>query len=208
MALTLPQAGSHHYDDYHFYLRPAQIASISTFSTTATAPNLPGPGRVIGLGYDALGHVLVSRINRLNARFRRQGAATNAQMMVPDDAQPSSALPSGVGLNDGPPGASASRESFSTMATAPNLPGTGRVLGLVYDKLAARLVTFLTKWALKLGLGPDEVNVSIFEKMYHIEHDGRRKTGSGLSPVRLGDLSRSDIVKLRKACKRLIKYAS
>lgn len=44
--------------------------SSASISTTATAPNLPGTGRVIGLAYDALGKVLVRRINRLAYRFR------------------------------------------------------------------------------------------------------------------------------------------
>lgn len=192
-----------HFDDYQFYLRPAQIASVSTFSTTATAPNLPGPGRVIGLGYDALGNVLVSRINRLNARFRRQGATASAQVTVPGEhARITGGSPNG---EDDAPEASASQSSFSTMATAPNLPGTGRVLGLVYDDLGSRLVKLLTKWAIKLEYSPEEASKAIFERIYQIEHNNGKK--KSLGPLCIRDLSRSDIAMLRKACRRLLKYA-
>lgn len=57
--------------------------SSASLSTTATAPNLPGTGRVIGLAYDALGKVLVRRINRLAYRFRgrpRSGTAGSTEM--------------------------------------------------------------------------------------------------------------------------------
>lgn len=201
MALSNPETNTPHVDDYEFYLRPAQIASVSTFSTTATAPNLPGPGRVIGLAYDALGNVLVSKISRLNARFRGQERSTDVQVTIPGRILVGSPYEE----NDTPE-AFASQSSFSTMATAPNLPGTGRVLGLVYDDLGFRLVQLLTKWAIKLDYSPEEASKAIFERIYQIEHNNRNKRRS-LGPVCIGDLSRSDVAILRKGCRRLLKYA-
>ena len=54
------------------------LGSDASFSTTATEPNLPGTGRVIGLAYDALGKVVAKRLNRLVYKFRsrRHGDST------------------------------------------------------------------------------------------------------------------------------------
>ena len=193
-------------DDYHFYLHAAQNASASTFSTTATAPNLPGPGRVIGLGYDALGNVLVDHIGRLRSRFRKgkqnesqalHSSEDLAQSLFPQDEEAGETLESSE--------KSASQESFSTNATAPNLPGTGRVLGLLYDALGNKLVNWMSKWAVKHGYSPEVVGEDVYGKMYVLRCNNRQKAKSDV--VRIEDLSKSETLELRKACKRILKYA-
>ena len=64
-------------DNQDFRRRPSTIyywsesRSQSTLSSNATASNLPGTGRVLGLVYDALGGKLETHINRIAQRLRR-----------------------------------------------------------------------------------------------------------------------------------------
>ncbi|THH04582.1 hypothetical protein EW145_g5415 [Phellinidium pouzarii] len=80
------------------YPLDAAVASEWSLSTNATEPNLPGPGRTLGLAYDYFGAILERLVNRPKARTTTfsTGLHTSAR---------------------------ASSESIDTNATAPNLPG-------------------------------------------------------------------------------------
>ncbi len=47
--------------------------------------------------------------------------------------------------------------SIASDATAPNLPGSGRVLGHMLDRFEARLESFLNVWASRLADNPEAV---------------------------------------------------
>lgn len=61
------------------YYWPEAGQSGSTISSTATAANLPGTGRVLGLAYDAVGNALVSHMSKLVLRFGRSGKSVLIQ---------------------------------------------------------------------------------------------------------------------------------
>lgn len=100
--------------------------SLASVSTSATAPNLPGPGRTLGNVYDRGGAFVEKHINRLGQAL---------------GIEPSPRL--------------AYQESSSERnETAPNLPGPGRTLGIIYDALGLVLEDRLNHAAQKIGLGP------------------------------------------------------
>lgn len=68
------------------YYWPAAGQSGSTISSTATAANLPGTGRVLGLAYDAMGNALVSQMSKLVLRFGRTGKSVFIQFFFQFDA--------------------------------------------------------------------------------------------------------------------------
>lgn len=108
-------------------LEPSRDADSISITSTATAPNLPGPGRSIGKFYDSAGRKLENALWKAGVRIRQ----SKAQEKV------SSGL------------------STTSTETAPNLPGPGRALGQVYDFYGSKLVEVLTSVALKLKRGPD-----------------------------------------------------
>lgn len=57
--------------------------------------------------------------------------------------------------------------SVSTNATAPNLPGPGRTVGLLLDRIGAHVETFTNMWARRLGLGPQAVAQEIRHLLRH-----------------------------------------
>lgn len=99
------------------------LSFTSTFSvsTSHTEPGLPGTGRTLGLFYDFAGQVLESQFERL-ARWRRRGTAAED-------------VDFGPLYTDGDQNWNSSASSISTTATEPNLPGAGRTVGLLIDKL-------------------------------------------------------------------------
>ena len=54
-----------------------------------------------------------------------------------------------------------SQSSISTTATAPNLVGAGRTVGLVYDKAGSWLQRRINWWATRRGYGPHETAKAI-----------------------------------------------
>lgn len=92
--------------------------------------------------------------------------------------------------------------SVSTNATAPNLPGPGRTIGLLMDKLGAHLERFMNVWASRNGLGPKAVAQEIRRLRRHDETSiVERHAGS------IVQLSKRDEKLVKKLCERLLKYA-
>ncbi len=147
----------------------------SSVDTNATAPNLPGPGRNIGLLFDWLGSGLE---NAINGRPEER-AVTVAQ----DDHQIDS---------------SGTSSSISSNATAPNLPGPGRTIGLLFDWIGAGLERVLRSRALKLGYDPDAVASDIRQLCRH----GERPFEERLKFPQLG-LTNVEKKRLKKLCKKL-----
>lgn len=131
--------------DLYAHLDAAQ--SHSSISTYMTAPNLPGPGRTLGLFYDFAGRILVSSLNRFAQKLRSRSTTV-----------PSGVVAIGSVHSD-------SRSSISTNATAPNLPGAGRMVGLFYDAAGRVLEMNLNKFARRIGLGPQAVATRIINRV-------------------------------------------
>ncbi len=92
--------------------------------------------------------------------------------------------------------------SVSTNATAPNLPGAGRTVGLLLDRLGAHVEKCMNLWADRRGLGPNAVAQEIRRLRRHDETSiVERHAGS------VAQLSKRDEKTVRKLCKRLLKYA-
>lgn len=160
--------------------------SIETFSTNATAPNLPGPGRLLGNAYDVSGRFLESRLAAFLSKRSSSGKEKRSQ-------------------NSFNPDAMRSYDTISTNATADNLPGPGRVLDLAYQRGGRILEFHLSRVANRAGFGPDAV-VRRIEKQSSsavIRH-GRR---SGVFNDQLLDLDELvDSEQIEEACRRLLGY--
>ncbi|KAH8116687.1 hypothetical protein DFH11DRAFT_1124127 [Phellopilus nigrolimitatus] len=143
--------GAFNIDDrlHDIYVYADATLSVSSISTTATADNLPGPGRLLGNLYGYLGHHIEVAMSRFMPRHPSQNAI-------------------GVEVDPGPYHESAewtddiylsaeseqSSTSLSTTATADNLPGAGRVLGNVYSFFGRRLEVAASKFMARRGYGP------------------------------------------------------
>ncbi len=93
-------------------------------------------------------------------------------------------------------------DSIDSNATAPNLPGPGRTVGLLFDWLGTRMERVLSIRALKLGYDPDAVARDIRKLCRHHERriDMLHKfPGMGLTSV--------DKKRLKKLCKKLTECA-
>lgn len=105
----------------------------------ATADNLPGPGRNLGLLYALFGRKLEQRINSFASRreTKRTATTTPAVVLYRNDS-----IDSGGGI------------SVDSDATADNLPGPGRNLGRLYFYLGNKLVNVLAGFLTRRGHGP------------------------------------------------------
>ncbi|KLO15817.1 hypothetical protein SCHPADRAFT_244654 [Schizopora paradoxa] len=93
--------------------------------------------------------------------------------------------------------------SISSDATARNLPGAGRTVGLFLDWLGDRLEAFLNKKAVEKGLGPEAVGQQIRHlRRHHLTtFEMRHEVTEGAS-------SHSEGRALKRLCRKLLKYAS
>ncbi|KAI5117764.1 hypothetical protein M0805_005195 [Coniferiporia weirii] len=195
------------------YLLDEAAVSDWSLSTNATAPNLPGSGRTLGLVYDYFG----SKIEH----FANKPGTGKA------------AVYGGQGF----PAYLSSSESVNTNATTANLPGAGRTLGLAYELAGRVLESRLNQLAVKLGYGPDKAasrtrelrrkailaHMSTADPRHVQSAEGyfNKRAGSTISDLlveyvgsnasfwALGQvpLSPTKIRKLKQECKRLLKYA-
>ncbi len=92
--------------------------------------------------------------------------------------------------------------SVSTNATAPNLPGPGRTVGLLFDRLGAQVEKILNICADRRGLGPKAVALEIRCLCRHDETTiVERHAGF------VHQFTDKAEKALRRLCKRLLKYA-
>ncbi|KLO19911.1 hypothetical protein SCHPADRAFT_46400 [Schizopora paradoxa] len=95
-----------------------------------------------------------------------------------------------------------SSSSTHSTATAPNLVGPGRTIGLLFDWLGRGLESFLNKRALQLNLGPEAVARDIRRLRRHEEISLMVRFATPYAHV-----SQAKERKLRRLCKNLLKYA-
>ncbi|KAH8115048.1 hypothetical protein DFH11DRAFT_142738 [Phellopilus nigrolimitatus] len=169
--------------------------SLDSVSTNATADDLPGPGRTIGLLYNFAGRHLEMHLGRAAERMGigHRGTAIRTEMNCTTIALASE--------NSEPPFCAsdqASLISISTNATADNLPGAGRTLGLFYSFAGKHLETRLGRLAGRLGHGPRATALRIQENSGIV-------TLASVLPRPLS-LMKARNRKIQKDCKRLLKY--
>lgn len=92
--------------------------------------------------------------------------------------------------------------SIASDATAPNLPGAGRTLGLFLDGAGALLENLLNKIATELGLGPAGVAKEIRHLRRHNETPFQSRLESAFA-----SRPKSEVRSLRKLCRKLLAYA-
>jgi len=92
--------------------------------------------------------------------------------------------------------------SIDSNATAPNLPGAGRTIGLLLAYLGSGLESFINRLAPRLGLGPQEVGKKLRRLRRHNETSIAER--QLCSNVLLSEMEKSSV---RKLCKKLLKYA-
>lgn len=177
---------------YSTRLTQWNLQSESSISSTATAPNLPGAGRTVGLALDGLGTRFESF---LNARASRFGFRTKSPQNARHVRRSSQHRSTHLARHDSIP-------SVSSDATAPNLPGAGRTVGLLMDYLGSHLELFLNLRAGDFGLGPEAIAQEIRHLRRH--HETSISERHGTSTV---GLNRREARTLKKLCKRLLKYA-
>ncbi|KLO08600.1 hypothetical protein SCHPADRAFT_893753 [Schizopora paradoxa] len=181
--------------DEHISLLHSDSSSISS---NATAPDLAGPGRTIGLVLDWLGDGLETFANKQAAKFN---ASPEEIMNEVHHTQLST-----LALESTPQDqhvAPSSSNGISTNATAPNLPGAGRTVGILLDWLGKGLESFMNKRAIQLNLGPEAVARDILR----IRGEGEKFVFIRYA-VPNAYLTKSLERKLKKLCKSLLKYAN
>lgn len=94
--------------------------------------------------------------------------------------------------------------SIDTNATAANLPGAGRTLGLLLDYLGSNFESFMNRLAPRLGLGPEEVAKEICRLRRHHETSIAERHSVQQSNGRSNGAKERVLLKL---CKKLLKYA-
>ncbi|KLO05751.1 hypothetical protein SCHPADRAFT_946646 [Schizopora paradoxa] len=176
--------------NHHPHAHPAlsRIDSCSSIASDATAPNLPGAGRLLGLLLYASGERLEVFLNKRSSR-RRSRQETAAKKHPTKHFESLSRADT--------------HTSVASDATAPNLPGAGRTLGLFLFALGARIEARMNRHAARLQLGPEAVAQKI---RIHRRHDElsvpERYTSSA------GFASERDRRVLQKLCKKLVNYSS
>ncbi|KAH8115027.1 hypothetical protein DFH11DRAFT_141170 [Phellopilus nigrolimitatus] len=151
-----------------------------SISTNQTASNLPGAGRTMGLLFDVAGRPIEQYANDIAARII--GTQDHLTLSAVTHA------------------ASSSRTSLSTNATASNLPGAGRTLGLAYDRGGGVLEVLLNRLAKQLGRGPDASMERIQERLFSMI-----SAEDGAVPYVLELLRQKSF--FIKECKRILRYA-
>ncbi len=162
----------------------------TSISTTATAPNLPGPGRNLGLLLGRLGDGLERFVNN------------RAEKLASTSASGGRTLGPGLQLvrfN--------SHVSVDTNATAPNLPGAGRTVGNLLMTLGKGLERLMIRRAQQIGLGPEAVAKDI-----HAVYDRMIARTDVYSLPWPGSYynwrpSDAEAKALTKLCKKLLKYS-
>lgn len=158
-----------------------RVDSTSSVDTNATAANLPGPGRTVGILLDTLGAGLENVINKIAVRhgpsFQSPYAQWNEEGHDRDDFI----------------------FSIDSDATASNLIGAGRTVGLLFDSLGDRLEQFVNRMAERRGAGPSVVSRHIRQIRHH------RVTR--LHERYIEQMCVSEERTLKKLCKKLLKYS-
>ncbi|KLO06125.1 hypothetical protein SCHPADRAFT_699894 [Schizopora paradoxa] len=167
--------------------------SESSISSTATAPNLPGAGRTVGQALDRLGTRFESLLNSRASQFgfQKKSSSQNARFAQRSRQHHETFLARQDSIS-----------SVSTNATAPNLPGAGRTVGLLMDFLGLHLEFFMNMRAQRFGLGPEAIAQEI--RLLRKHHDTSILERHEMSTV---ELNRSEARTLKKLCKKLLKYA-
>ena len=99
---------------------------------------------------------------------------------------------------------SESESSLASDATAPNLPGPGRTVGLLLDWLGTRLEVLVNRIAIRNGHGPAEIAREIRRLRHHRETSFQSRLEGALNS---DSLSNAEMRSLRRLCDRLLKYA-
>lgn len=154
--------------------------------SNATADNLPGPGRNLGLLYESLGRKLENRIHSFSAR--RQTA-----LRLKADAI--DILP-----------CAESTDSVDTNATADNLPGPGRNLGRLYVLLGNKFTNALGRFLARHGHGPNAAVEVITRIRQHAKRDIRDMYTA--YAMQGGSVpTEAEQMQLEKTCKKLVRYS-
>lgn len=121
--------------------------SIISGSSGETEPGLPGPGRVLGLAYDAGGAALERFLLKILRKRKADGISQELASTNGDD------------LGD-------EWETRSLkMELVENQPGAGRTLDLAITAAGVRLERCIGKAAAKLGFGPDAVMERVWKQI-------------------------------------------
>lgn len=94
------------------------------------------------------------------------------------------------------------KSSIASDATAPNLPGPGRTVGLLLDWLGNRLEGSMNKLATRRGLGPTATAQEIRRIRRHHDTIFQSRLVTALY-----SLPRGEVRSLKKLCGKLLKYA-
>lgn len=118
--------------------------SILSGSSGETEPGLPGPGRVLGLAYDAGGEALERLLLRILRKRKADGELASTDGDNLDDEW---------------------ETRSSKMELVENQPGAGRTLDLAITAAGVRLERVIGKAAAKLGFGPDAVMERVWKQI-------------------------------------------
>ena len=138
-------------------LRPVHVRdadTISIESSNVTGSDLPGAGRTLGNVYSILGRRLESALNRSRAQ--------NTHPSTPNVGT------SGLDPHSGHPGNVAVVSVESSNVTESDLPGLGRTLGNVYNRLGKQLESAFNQFANWKGLGPGAIALRVEKRSQKI----------------------------------------
>ncbi|KLO18108.1 hypothetical protein SCHPADRAFT_137827 [Schizopora paradoxa] len=173
------------------YVRPSLLqltGSEESIGSDATAPNNPGPGRNVGVLFDAIGGKIERVVNEMAGRYRAGSNVTAEVALIEPDE--------GLELTRS--------DSIASDATAHNNPGPGRIVGLLFDAGGNKIEHYLRRAAGRYRLGPQ----AIFEDIQEGSHVLYRKEyNMDMSGIRVQLLpTDEEHVVLEKKCRKLLKY--
>lgn len=102
--------------------------------------------------------------------------------------------------------------SISTNATAPNLPGPGRTIGLFYEFSGRLLERTLNVRAEKWGLGPQAAAMRIIKRQYLPSVVGAAMIYPEFNTLpyyeKVSEVSSMDMTRIENDCRRILRYAT
>ncbi|KLO18107.1 hypothetical protein SCHPADRAFT_936566 [Schizopora paradoxa] len=177
------------------YMRPSLLQpndSEESIASNATAPNIPGPGRNMGRLFDTIGGKIERVINETAGRYKIGPKASEGEHCKELDTLSNFSAE----LTE--------TDSIASDATAPNIPGPGRIIGLLYDAAGSKMERFVNRTAGLYRLGPQAIVEDIQGSLSSVEKRGRDLGPSGFR-VHLSPTDEEHAF-LAKKCRKLLKY--
>ena len=191
---------SQQHDTHTFSYQPFSLQRTDTISSTATADNLPGPGRALDNLFQYLGRKVENSLNRMARKINVGSSAEGEELGSLVRFMDSSAF-------GNEPFPLQRTSTISTSATADNLTGPGRALDNLYQYLGQKVEDSFNQIARNIGAGPaaEEEKLRRLARFMEIYRD-ERASNAKMSIHEKSVKKRSRDIDA--SCRKLVKYST